>query len=55
MTKVPFELQGKKAAPRNNKNEKHVVEEAAYKLFLNAFEIPQTLAMIKRKSLNTVQ
>lgn len=33
---------------------KHAVEEAAYKLFLSAFEIPQTPAMTKRKSLNVV-
>lgn len=58
MTKVPFELQEKKQLPGIiiiKKKKNNGAEEAACKLSLSAFEIPQMLAMTKRKSLNTVQ
>lgn len=57
MTKVPFELQEKKQLPGIIiiKKKNNGAEEAACKLSLSAFEIPQMLAMTKRKSLNTVQ
>lgn len=59
MTKVPFELQEKKQLPGiiiiKKKKKNNGAEEAACKLSLSAFEIPQMLAMTKRKSLNTVQ
>lgn len=50
-----FELQETKQLPGIIIKKNNGAEEAACKLSLSAFEIPQMLAMTKRKSLNTVQ